>query len=124
MTDRPTYEFVVLAYVSDPMRQDFLPVAVAGRQLGSNTTGTLALHVAAVLRNIVSKGHLDYLDDLFASWRDVSGDQLDSLFRELRELSSGPLRTQETGFCSIEDFPRIADRALRVDGKRRESDFR
>jgi hypothetical protein len=53
---------------------------------------------------------------------EATSDKLDELFRELRELSSGPLRTQNYGFCSIGGLPQFvnqilgANEQLKIDG--------
>ena len=73
------------------------------------------LHVPAVLGTVVSERHLEYMHELFEGWREVANDKLDDLFRDLRELSSGPLRTQSYGFCSIGDLPRLVNEALKTD---------
>jgi hypothetical protein len=112
MRDQPTCEFVVLTYASDPAHVSLLPVAIAARELGSDDARGLMLHVPVVLGTVVSKRHLDYIYELFAGWREVTSDKLDDLFRELRELSSGPLRTQNYGFCSIGDLSQLVDQIL------------
>lgn len=112
MRDQSTCEYVVLAYVSDPAQVGLLPVAVAARELGSDDTRGLMLHVPAVLGTVVSRRHLDYMHELFEGWREVASDKLDDLFRELRELSSGPLRTQNCGFCFIGDLARLVNQIL------------
>lgn len=105
-------EFVVLAYASDATQEDLLPVAIAARELGPEHARGLMLHIPAVLAITVSKRHLDYLHELFESWREMAGDRLDALFQELRELSSGPLRTREVGYCSIGDLPLLVNKVL------------
>jgi hypothetical protein len=103
-------EFVVLAYASDVTQEDLLPVVIAARELGPERTRGLMLHVPAVFGTAVSKRHLDYLHELFESWRAVANDQLEALFRELRELGSGPLRTQDAGYCRVDDLPGLVNR--------------
>jgi hypothetical protein len=105
-------EFVVLAYASDATQEGLLPVAIAARELGSGDARGLMLHVRTVLETRVSKRHLDYLHELFESWGEMARDQIDALFRELRELSSGPLRAQDAGYCSIGDLPRLVNQVL------------
>jgi hypothetical protein len=112
MADQPTCEFVVLAYVSDPTQETLLPIAVAGRELSLGKPRGLILHVAVVVGTTVSERHQEYLYDLFESWRTLDNDKLDELFRDIRELSSGPLRTQDSGFCSSDDLPRLAGEVL------------
>jgi hypothetical protein len=115
MRDQDTCEYVVLAYVSDPAHQAFLPVVVAARELGSDDARGLMLHVPAVLAMVVSERHLDYMHELFEGWREVADDKLSDLFRELRELSSGLLRTHGYGFCSVGDLPRLVNEVLKID---------
>lgn len=112
MSDQPTCEFVVLAYVSDPAQEGLLPVVVATRELGSDADRRLILHVPAVLGTVVSKRHLDYMYELFEGWRAAGSDRLDDLFRELQELSSGPLRTLTHGFCLIGELPQLVNQIL------------
>jgi hypothetical protein len=112
MMDQPTCEFVVLAYVSDVAQGDLLPVAFAARELGSDDARGLILHVSAVLGTVVSKPHLDYMYEIFEDWREASSDKLDDLFRELRELSAGPLRTQNYGFCPIGDLTKLVNQVF------------
>jgi hypothetical protein len=88
---------------------------VAARELGADGAQGLMLHVPAVLATVVSDRHLEYMHELFEDWRAVASDRLDDLFRELRELSSGPLRAQGYGFCSIDDLPRLVNEALKTD---------
>jgi hypothetical protein len=107
-------EFIVLAYASDTTQDELLPIAIAARELASENA-RLMLHVPAVLGATVSKRHLDYMHELFESWREVANDQLDALFREFRELSAGPLRTQDAGYCPLEDLPRLVNRVLGAD---------
>jgi hypothetical protein len=115
MRDQDTCEYIILAYASDPAHQALSPVVVAARELGSDDARGLMLHVPAVLATAVSEGHLEYIYELFEDWRQVTDDRLDDLFRELRELSSGPLRTHGYGFCSIGDLPRLVNEALKTD---------
>lgn len=105
-------EFVVLAYASDATQEGLLPVAIAARELSSGEARGLILHVPAVLGTTVSRHHLDYLYELFESWREVARDRLDDLFHELRELSAGPLRTQDAGYCSSRDLPRLVNQVF------------
>jgi hypothetical protein len=114
MNEELKCEFIVLAYVSDPLQKSLSPVAVIGRELGSGNTRRLLLHVATVLQTVASKRHLDYLHDLFESWREVAGDGIDILFQEIGELSSGPLRAISSGFCSINDLPRVVGHVFRL----------
>ncbi len=102
----------MLAYVSYPTQESFLPIAVAGRELNLGKPGQLMLHVAVVVGTAINERHLGYLYELFETWRTLDGDKLDGLFREIKELSSGPLRTQDIGFCSRDDLPRLADQVL------------
>lgn len=107
-------EYIVLGYVSHHLQDEMMPVAVVGREIGPTNAAELRLHIAAVLGTIAGKSHLDYLHELFASWRETPVDRLDSLFSELRELSAGPVRTHSSGFCSITDFPKMVEQALGV----------
>jgi hypothetical protein len=109
--DQATCEYIVLAYALDPAREAVSPVAVAIRELDSDDA-RLMLHVPTLLGAVVSKRHLDYIHELLGNWRGVASDELDNLFRELRELSSGPLRTQNYGFCSYCDLPRLVNEVL------------
>ena len=105
-------EFVVLAYASEATQENLMPVAIAPGELSEDARG-LMLHVPAVFGTIVSKRHLDYLYELFESWGEVANDQLDALFRQIGELSSGPLRALDAGYCSLRDLPRMVNRVLR-----------
>jgi hypothetical protein len=105
-------EFIVLAYASDAIREDDCPIAIAARELGPDRSRGLMLHVPAVLGTSLRKRHLDYLHELFESWRELANDQLEALFRELRELGTGPLRTREVGYCSIGELPRLVNQVL------------
>jgi hypothetical protein len=104
-------EFIVLAYASDVIQEHDFPIAIAARELGPDCSRGLMLHIPAV-RTAVSERHLDYLYELFESWRELADNQLEGLFRELRELGSGPLRTREVGYCSIGDLPRLVNQVL------------
>lgn len=115
MRDQVTCEYVILAYASDPAHQALSAVVVATRVLDSDDAGGLTLHVPAVLATVVSERHLEYMHELFEGWREVANDKLDVLFRELRELSSGPLRTHGYGFCAIGEIPRLVNEALKTD---------
>jgi hypothetical protein len=121
MRDQSTCEYVVLAYTSDLADEAPSPLAVAARELTSDDA-RLMLHVPAVFGAAVSKRHVDYIYELFEDWRGAASERLDNLFRELRELSSGPLRTLNYGFCSCGDLPRLvnevlgANEQLNVDG--------
>lgn len=112
MREQPTCEFIVLAYASDPAKEDLLPVAIAARELGGGIASGLILHVSAFLPMVIRPAHLNYLHDLFDDWRSVKGDHLDSLFSEIRGLSSGPIRTFSTGFCTQDDLSGLAARFL------------
>jgi hypothetical protein len=112
MDYQPKCEFVVLAYAADATQKDLFPVAIAARELGPASARGLMLHVRAVLETSVSKRHLDYLHELFESWGEMARDQIDALFRELRGLSSGPLRAQDIKYCSIDDLPRLVNEIL------------
>jgi hypothetical protein len=115
MRDQDTCEYVILAYASDSALEALSPIVVAARELGSDDARGLMLHVPAVLTTVVSQRHLEYMYELFEDWREVTNGKLDDLFRELRELSSGPLRTHGYGFCSIGDLPRLVNDALKTD---------
>jgi hypothetical protein len=121
MRDQTTCEYVVLAYVMDPAHEALQPVAVAARELGSDDA-RLMLHIPTDFPTVVSVRHLDYMNILIEDWREIPNDRLGDLFRELRELSSGPLRAQSYGFCSIGELPRLvkevlgANEQLKVDG--------
>ncbi len=97
-----------------PSKRGLLPIAIAARELGLDKPDGLVLHVAIIVETVVSERHLEYLYDLVASWRELVSDKLDALFREMRELSSGPLRTQYSGFCFSLDFSRFIDQSARL----------
>lgn len=112
MTSSLTAEFVVLAYVPDPTREEMVPIAVAAREVGTVDNARLVLYVIPTLAKLVSKRHLDYLNELLQSWRQVSGDEVATLFCQLQELSRGPLSVQRSGSCAIGDLPQLATRVL------------
>ncbi len=112
MTEQNICEFVVLAYAPDPVKEELSPLAVVARAIVPNGDGPLIIHVAAVAEAISSTRHLQYLHDLFESWRGMTGSDLDPLFSEISELSSGPLRSQRIGSCLLRDLPTVVDDVL------------
>ncbi len=112
MTSSLTAEFVVLAYVPDPTREEMVPIAVAAREVGTVDNARLLLYVIPTLAKLVTRRHLDYLNELLQNWRQVSGDEVAALFCQLQELSRGPLSVQRSGSCAIGDFPQLATRVL------------
>ena len=112
MTEQNICEFVVLAYASDPVQEEPSPMAVVARVIGPNGGGPLIIHVAAVAEAIANTRHLQYLHELFESWRGMTGSDLNPLFSEIRELSSGPLRSQRIGSCLLRDLPTVVEGVL------------
>jgi hypothetical protein len=110
--NQPTCEFVVLGHAQGSLDAALTPVGIVVRELGWNSTPELRLYVPAVLGTTLSQPHLDYLHELFQDWRSTPNEGLDALFSELRELSSGPLRAQESGRCSMNELPGLVNRVL------------
>jgi hypothetical protein len=59
-----------------------------------------------------SSRHLEYFHELFESWQELSGDSVDQLFEEIRDLSSDLLRAETSGFCSVPNLTRLIDHVL------------
>ncbi len=114
MKDQHRCEYIVLVYAAAPGQKHPEPLAVVVREFVASDTRKLILHITPSLQVNTSKRHLTYFHELFESWREVSGDGVDRLFEQVRDLSSDLLRAQSTGFCSVDDLPAIVDHALRI----------
>jgi hypothetical protein len=112
MKDQSQCEYVVLVYASAPAQERPVTLAVVARDLVASDTRRLILHVTAALPTGTSSRHLEYVHDLFESWREVSGDSIDQLFEEIRDLSSDLLRAESSGFCSVANLRHVVDHAL------------
>lgn len=112
MTDEHECEYVILGYAANALHAASFPIAALARFIGEDGSFSLELRVKAVLPTTIPATRQQYLSELFQSWREAANANPDALFRELRELSTGPLRACLSGYCSIADFPRLADHAF------------
>lgn len=112
MFDEQECEYVILGYAADALHAASFPIAALARFTRANGRSSLELRIKAVLPMTIPAPRQQYLSELFQSWREAASVEPDALFRELRELSVGPLRACFSGYCSIEDFPRLADEAF------------
>jgi hypothetical protein len=105
-------EYVVLGYAQDSVDNTTLPVVVACRIITSPPAGGLGLHTILALVNAIQPRHRTYLHELLDCWRETEVTKLPDLFKELGELSTGPLRTVEKGHCSREAYPHLLSTIL------------
>lgn len=70
--------------------------------------GSLKITRLAKWPDQISEEHREYMDALVEGWEQTSPSRISLLLEQISQLSIGPLRVAESGYCSPEELQSMA----------------
>ena len=97
-------QYVVLSYAENVLVEHGQPIALVIKRLEADSDAALEFHARPNWRALVQDEDVDYVQSVFSELQDESYSQDPEMFDRLTEMSSGALRTGDSGACDDDDL--------------------